>query len=333
MRFLHPQSKFGGATRKFVTFSTALGQMTDLTINNNIIRREEAPFVSFDTGSFLQHDPIPAANPYSYTDNDPVNFTDPLGLKKKCQIEERSRIGKYEVCDSLYCPRGQCHAQSKCLSKFSKQCDSLRSKGYDRTASGWDPYYGDAWCSGCTIFSRVKSCDELCAKYPGFPDCKEKCEAKRDPKAQDNQSDGKNDGEGGGGMPQDCDKPSWLSEYTDKIKEYLDGLNMMEERRQDMKEKNRIGADKFYHCLANCEVARKYGKDVSEFWGNVRELTDKYRPDHLIENRIKRGRAIIPEDHASDQKANEYGRNAPLLEYSCWDWCLEKYPAGPTKDE
>jgi len=171
--------------------------MTVLTTNNSAIDVEEAPFELFDTGSFLQHDPIPSANPYSYTDNDPVNFTDPLGLKKKCQIEERSRIGKYEVCDTLYCPRGQCHAQSKCLSKFSKQCDSLRSKGYDRTARGWDPYYGDAWCSGCTIFSRVKSCDELCAKYPGFPDCKEKCEAKRDPKAQDNQGAGKNDGEPG----------------------------------------------------------------------------------------------------------------------------------------
>jgi len=36
-----------------------------------------------DTGSFLQHDPIPSANPYAYTDNDPVNFTDPLGLSKK----------------------------------------------------------------------------------------------------------------------------------------------------------------------------------------------------------------------------------------------------------
>ncbi|HOC93964.1 MAG TPA: RHS repeat-associated core domain-containing protein [bacterium] len=39
-----------------------------------------------DTGSFLQHDPIPAANPYAYTDNDPVNFTDPLGLKPEWRV-------------------------------------------------------------------------------------------------------------------------------------------------------------------------------------------------------------------------------------------------------
>jgi hypothetical protein len=170
--------------------------MTVLATKNNIIRMEEAPFVSFDTGSFLQHDPIPAANPYSYTDNDPVNFTDPLGLiKAKCR--EFTRVSQTSVCFGVSCK----WCWGKCAKNASSACGS--AKGYESTLSKnriirWaEEWLGMAGCSNCHYFDKAKSCDELCSRLPNSPDCLEQCKSQSPPPSQDNKGDGKNDGEPG----------------------------------------------------------------------------------------------------------------------------------------
>ena len=140
---------------------------------------------------------IPAANPYAYTDNDPVNFTDPLGLKPE------GRDIKYatptRVCEGKSCIGVNVNFKIKMRDECDRNC-------------GWfhdDHWNGRATCVKCERFANAKSCDELCSKYPKSPDCLEKCKEHKESKAQDNQGDGKNDG---GGASDKGDKDDVMSE-------------------------------------------------------------------------------------------------------------------------
>lgn len=68
---------------------------------------------------------------------------------------------------------------------------------------------------------------------------------------------------------------------------------------QDMRDANTIGADKYFHCMANCEAARRGlgGRAVSELISETRELTDEY---------IKRDPRSACD---ADRAANSQGRN------------------------
>src|SRR5690606_12031896 len=77
-----------------------------------------------------------------------------------------------------------------------------------------------------------------------------------------------------------------------------------------MREANTIGADKYYHCKANCEAAQcgEAGEETATFLSALRELVDRF---------IKRDPAEASE---ADQQANRHGReNADTGE--CGDVC------------
>jgi RHS repeat-associated protein len=67
----------------------------------------------------------------------------------------------------------------------------------------------------------------------------------------------------------------------------------------DMREANTIGADRYFHCMANCEAARRgdTGTQVSEAMSEARELFDEHVKDD-------------PADVCNaDRQANDHGRD------------------------
>jgi hypothetical protein len=68
---------------------------------------------------------------------------------------------------------------------------------------------------------------------------------------------------------------------------------------KDMRDANTIGADKYFHCMANCQAAREGlgGRDAAAIISEGRELTDQH----------------VKGDHRSacdaDRAANSQGRN------------------------
>jgi len=175
-----------------------------------------------DTGSFLQHDPIPAANPYPYTDNDPVNFTDPLGLKPECRDIKYATPTR--VCEGKSCIGVNANFKIKMWDECDRNC-------------GWfhdDHWNGRATCVKCERFANAKSCDELCSKYPKSPDCLEKCKEHNEAKAQDNQGDGKNDG---GGASDKGDNDDVMSEdEANRIERAKRDWERKQERDQPLKD-------------------------------------------------------------------------------------------------
>jgi hypothetical protein len=49
----------------------------------------------------------------------------------------------------------------------------------------------------------------------------------------------------------------------------------------DMREANTIGADQYFHCMANCQAAQQgeYGEFFSEVFGDFREFVDQLTGD------------------------------------------------------
>ncbi len=66
-----------------------------------------------------------------------------------------------------------------------------------------------------------------------------------------------------------------------------------------MRDANTIGADKYFHCMANCQAAREGegGRDAAKIISEGRELTDQY---------IKGDRRS---DCDADRAANKQGRD------------------------
>lgn len=67
---------------------------------------------------------------------------------------------------------------------------------------------------------------------------------------------------------------------------------------REMLEANTIGADKYYHCQANCEATQRgeAGKETATFLSDLREFIDRF---------IKGDPA---EASGADQEANRHGR-------------------------
>jgi RHS repeat-associated protein len=86
---------------------------------------------------------------------------------------------------------------------------------------------------------------------------------------------------------------------------------------QDMRDANTIGADKYFHCMANCESARRGlgGRDISEAISESRELFDEY---------IK-GDPRLSCD--ADRAANDQGRNGDTQQ-TCSQVCSSLRPNG-----
>jgi len=73
----------------------------------------------------------------------------------------------------------------------------------------------------------------------------------------------------------------------------------------DMRDANTIGADKYFHCMANCQAAREGlgGRNAAEFISETRELTDQY---------LKRDpRSACDADRAANKQGREGDSNSP----------------------
>ncbi len=78
------------------------------------------------------------------------------------------------------------------------------------------------------------------------------------------------------------------------------------------------GADKYFHCLANCRTTKinKQGEKVAREYSDWREITDAWR------------KGKNPEDEAADQAANRHGREGALKypDKSCREICEDLRP-------
>ncbi len=84
-----------------------------------------------------------------------------------------------------------------------------------------------------------------------------------------------------------------------------------------MRDANTIGADKYFHCKANCEAAARGREDVAEAISDAREWTD----EHLKGDPASACNA--------DQAANRHGRNSGAHdEYECKKACAIYRPNG-----
>ena len=86
---------------------------------------------------------------------------------------------------------------------------------------------------------------------------------------------------------------------------------------RDMRNANTIGADKFFHCMANCQASQRGpgGFDASRFFGEGREYFDEY---------LKRDSRSACD---ADRAANQQGRNAEPWQ-SCQNVCGTLRPSG-----
>ncbi|RLE33237.1 MAG: hypothetical protein DRJ61_07665 [Acidobacteria bacterium] len=87
----------------------------------------------------------------------------------------------------------------------------------------------------------------------------------------------------------------------------------------DMREANTIGADKYFHCKANCEAARcgPGGTDSACAISDAREAFDRWKGDP-------------PNASADDQRANQAGRDGAIRNphYTCRTVCAQLRPTG-----
>ena len=114
--------------------------------------------------------------------------------------------------------------------------------------------------------------------------------------------------------------PLGLFEWVNPITywgDFSDGVKDFSRNYNDMRDANTIGADKYFHCMANCQAAREGlgGSDAAALISEGRELADEY---------IKRD---PPSACDADRAANNQGRNGDSDE-SCSQVCGSLRPSG-----
>jgi len=103
---------------------------------------------------------------------------------------------------------------------------------------------------------------------------------------------------------------------TRQLTDALDVGRMFLQNYTDMREANTVGADRYFHCIANCKGARQgaYGFGISERFSNAREVWDQNIKGY------PRG------DSLGDQAANAAGRNG-AISLPCETVCARFRPA------
>ena len=98
--------------------------------------------------------------------------------------------------------------------------------------------------------------------------------------------------------------------------------------RRNMMNSNTIGADKFFHCLANCEAAElgSTGLCGADTISAIRELVDF--PKNIFKEGLSVNQSLV--DAREDFSANNLGRNAPLQTNfkGCQSACSSLIPNG-----
>jgi RHS repeat-associated protein len=99
----------------------------------------------------------------------------------------------------------------------------------------------------------------------------------------------------------------WVNPYT-YWRDFFGGAGDLYRNYRDMRDANTIGADKYFHCMAHCQAARRGlgGRDASEFFGEGRELFDEY---------VKRdSRSECDADRRANKQGRESDPNTPCSE-------------------
>jgi RHS repeat-associated protein len=105
--------------------------------------------------------------------------------------------------------------------------------------------------------------------------------------------------------------------YTDFWGNFFGGGYDFYQNYQDMRDANTVGADKYFHCKANCQASRRGfgGREAAESFSEGRELFDEY---------IKGDpRSVCDEDRAANKRGREGNPNEP-----CNKVCEPLRPAG-----
>ena len=117
--------------------------------------------------------------------------------------------------------------------------------------------------------------------------------------------------------------PEDVKPLTDYFKEYL-----------NMRKANTIGADKYFHCLAHCNLARATSKDFAKKMGRAREVSDNLLPYLLsglrgeVSESLKKGLADSKEDLAANNAGINCDCNKTCVE-CCTDYGNSDDPNNP----
>ncbi|MCW5725040.1 MAG: hypothetical protein KIS81_08775 [Maricaulaceae bacterium] len=116
-----------------------------------------------------------------------------------------------------------------------------------------------------------------------------------------------------------------ISQVVSAVSDFIANYNTMVEH-------NFIGADKYYHCAANCEAAQRgeIGESVANVISDAREVSDVMR--EIIDQTLGRSDNDFSEyiqDAREDLEANEFGRAAPHQPgfQSCRVSCMHYWPS------
>jgi RHS repeat-associated protein len=128
-----------------------------------------------ETGEFLQQDPVFSMNPYAYTGNNPVNYTDPLGLcvndGKGGRYTYDAYVAGKQLCNSETCWIG-------CPMSWEQYRDRCHAEGGSFGASPgviyaiWVPPYR---CVKCTPISIPMDCEKSCQNSSNAAKCSSDC--------------------------------------------------------------------------------------------------------------------------------------------------------------
>ncbi|HKY36890.1 MAG TPA: RHS repeat-associated core domain-containing protein [Polyangiaceae bacterium] len=109
----------------------------------------------------------------------------------------------------------------------------------------------------------------------------------------------------------------WIKHQLDRLTSYPDAVDAFSKNYGNMRDANTIGADKYFHCMANCEAAARGRADVAGVISDGREWVDE---------NLKGDPANAC---AADQAANRHGRNSGADdEYQCRQACSGYRPSG-----
>ena len=105
------------------------------------------------------------------------------------------------------------------------------------------------------------------------------------------------------------------SKTENALTQTINSVKDFQKNYKDMIEANTVGADKFFHCKANCEATKRgsAGKATASVLSGFREFTDMFK---VFRNN----------DYKKDQEANVYGRNNAHKPESCGNICEEHAP-------
>lgn len=125
---------------------------------------------------------------------------------------------------------------------------------------------------------------------------------------------------GDGSTLSDFQVANYLEDAWDAVSDGFGASGDFGSNYMDMREANTIGADKYFHCKANCEAARRGGPGagVAELLSDSREWFDQ------------NVRGDSPQASRADQAANSYGRSQAIAQPTmpCSAICARYRPAG-----